>query len=767
MEKRKVIGLFVANVEDDFSKAICIGALRAAEEKDVNLIIFPGNYFYNNSHLDNETLKYEYQYNTLFHYSSEKSLDALAICVGSICCRAGLEERARLLKLANGVPMISIASKEEQCTSIRYDNVTGIRDGIHYLVKEQHCAHIGMIGGTLDNDDSVERMDTYRKTLLGLGIEVKEDYIALGDFTDGCGAVIEELLERHPEIDALICANDDMARAAYPIIQQMELEVGKDIKIIGFDDVPDCTKLNPPLATVRADAAELGYEAICNCLTLKNDDEPKDIILKTNFIKRESAGFRSYDMQEFIANFSCLSDSRFDVNAISANLTEYVFHEVHHDYQAACQEQILLAFFIKLLSRFFAQVIKRNSIDDIYLFFEHMVERGILTYTEPRKMIQVFDTIYQVFCSKNKIMSNRLELHNLMARMEQKLMEWMSIEMARREKDTIAVNHITNYITRDILMLQGEAEENYAHSLGQLINMDIRHSFLYVWETPQENLKGQKWIPPEYALLKAYQKDKDIVSVPRTDQKVMVEDLFCHTLFGEENRYSYFVLDLFSKSDQLGLYICDIPDKYMSYTEFLTYQLSSAVRTINLFQLQKVTQKMLEESLESLQANNIKLGTISNSDELTGIWNRRGFYHLAEKYLNQWQDGYSIVCYADMDCLKTVNDTFGHDEGDFAIRACAQILRDTFGETSIVGRIGGDEFAVIIYQEQSGQIRFFRRRMEVVTDQINQKSEKPYPIRMSAGMREFHFREGLELKLMIDEVDDLLYIEKKKRKGRS
>ncbi|MDD3413509.1 MAG: GGDEF domain-containing protein [Lachnospiraceae bacterium] len=764
MGQRKTIGLFVANVEDVFCNSICRGAYMAAEEKNINLIIFPGKYLRRYEEDDIKML-YEYQYNTLFSYCYPESIDGLVSCVGSICSQAHFEVKDKFLKNTNGVPILSVASKESGYSSIQYDNITGIKEGIDYLITVQGLRKIGLIAGTITNEDAEERLEAYKESLIEHGIAVDDQLIVHGDFTKECTEKVELLLNRNPDIEAIVCANDDTAKGVYETLSKRGIRVGKDIAVLGFDDVPDSVKMNPPLATVRADASDLGYEAVCTILEMLESKKQIHKILKTKFIKRESVGFKSFDMHELIGKFEDEVENSIDVKAICDNVTEFVFRDINHDYQAECQRKVLWTFFQKLLSRYFDNIIKRNSTDDLYTYFDNMVERGVMLYVDSRKIFQVFYTIYQIFCERNKILTQRLELHTLQEKFEQKVVEWMSIELVISEKQHFEMYHITNRITRDILMFSDETEQSYANALEKVDTLDIKNSYLYVWEKPVEHNRDMTWIPPENILLKAYQKGNQVFSIPRTDQKISTHQMCDNPFFEREDRFTYLVLDVYDQNLQYGLYICDIKYDYLHYVEYLTYQLSLAVRTLNHFQLQRSTQKKLEESLERLQAHNIELGTISKMDELTGIYNRRGFYQYAEELLNRSDNEGKIflVCYADMDKLKTINDTYGHDEGDFAIRCCADILKEACVGNAIVGRIGGDEFAVILRFDSADKIKQLRKRIDGITKLVNEKHQKPFEVQLSIGMREFEYRKGIELKAMIDEADELLYIEKKNR----
>src|SRR5512138_3020326 len=106
----------------------------------------------------------------------------------------------------------------------------------------------------------------------------------------------------------------------------------------------------------------------------------------------------------------------------------------------------------------------------------------------------------------------------------------------------------------------------------------------------------------------------------------------------------------------------------------------------------------LYEKVSELETANDRLRNRSLTDELTGLNNRRGFMILATGLLKFARRAGLPLCllYIDLDCLKSINDTFGHGSGDTAIISFGRLLTDTFRESDILGRLGGDEFVVLI-----------------------------------------------------------------------
>lgn len=127
-----------------------------------------------------------------------------------------------------------------------------------------------------------------------------------------------------------------------------------------------------------------------------------------------------------------------------------------------------------------------------------------------------------------------------------------------------------------------------------------------------------------------------------------------------------------------------------------------------------------------------ELRDISLIDHLTNVSNRRGFYLLGEQMLFEAErDGRTVtVLFFDLDGLKDVNDTLGHDIGSDLLKHFASLLRDHFRKSDVVARLGGDEFAVV---SSGGDAFVALKRLTSVINAVNKAGNRPYQISYSVG----------------------------------
>jgi len=152
-------------------------------------------------------------------------------------------------------------------------------------------------------------------------------------------------------------------------------------------------------------------------------------------------------------------------------------------------------------------------------------------------------------------------------------------------------------------------------------------------------------------------------------------------------------------------------------------------------------------------------------DELTRLYNRRGFYFLAEQSLRlATRDGETFfVLFIDVDDLKRTNDTFGHEVGSELLRDTAALIENTFRETDVIGRVGGDEFVVAGRVDVHGGENHVRRLEQAVIRQ-NSLPGRQIPISFSVGYVESDRAIPGNLEQLLKEADTIMYEAKRAKK---
>lgn len=166
---------------------------------------------------------------------------------------------------------------------------------------------------------------------------------------------------------------------------------------------------------------------------------------------------------------------------------------------------------------------------------------------------------------------------------------------------------------------------------------------------------------------------------------------------------------------------------------------------------------MVETELEAMH--------LATQDQLTDILNRRGFLLLGQKSLDIYsrQGSTSTLVFFDLNEFKTINDDYGHTEGDQALIAFAELMKESFRDADVYGRLGGDEFVALLNDANDYDASKVLERFRASIEQYNQESDRGYSLSYSQGTVDIDPAQEKPLEKWLAEVDQVMYEEKKKQ----
>lgn len=741
----------MGGIQDDFTKLVCRGVCRAAKGLNVDVVVFPGKYI-NRDLSDNQELMYEYQFNTVFSYATPKNMDAVIVAAGSVGCFATKENLEQMLSQYQGIPCVLISYKLDNYISVTFDNETGIREGLEYLIEKAGCRHFCMIGGSQDNTDAVERKRAFMEVLSQHGIPVSSDRYVEGNFSRKSKETFSRLLSDNPEMEAVFCVNDDTAIGFYDALKERGLLPGKDVNVLGYDDTVMAAKMEPSLSSVRADAGLLGEEALRMAVGLSQGEQVESKVLPTHFVRRDSTGggqSREEILEEKIQKMKD-ADAYFDD----------IFYRYSHE-EGREEFRSLL----KMLVTVYAQgEDSSENIEKIRKRMDCFFNSRALESADIDNLLNCFEAIYKTLCCMQRSEMERFRLQEMFSAIYRGIIRSTGYRFGRMESQKEQENYAVKLFVRDVLSFEKGNDASYASMLGTLDWLAVKNACIYTFSQPVTHLYKEAFFPPEEFRVKAVLSDGRVSTVPAVSQRIPLGKLFDNEWMQKEGGSAFVCMPLFSNETLYGLWVCDLTEGIFQNGEFLLNHVSSAVKVIQLLQANEKIQRELEESLTVLKENNIALDTLSKSDGLTGILNRRGFYGEAEKLLREKRKENLLVIYVDMNNLKIINDRYGHEEGDFSIKLISRFLTEEIGDKGIVGRIGGDEFACVIEcgaeEDSEERIAGIYRRF----DAFNSTSDKPYYVTVSAGACTIKGKDSFSLKEALMLADEKLYQVKKYRK---
>jgi|ERR1041385_4103587 diguanylate cyclase (GGDEF)-like protein len=177
-----------------------------------------------------------------------------------------------------------------------------------------------------------------------------------------------------------------------------------------------------------------------------------------------------------------------------------------------------------------------------------------------------------------------------------------------------------------------------------------------------------------------------------------------------------------------------------------------------------VFRRVLRYAMER-QRVQLELLNLSLLDDLTGLNNRRGFLTLGEHQLKLAYRTRKpfLIAFVDLDGMKQINDTYGHQEGNRALLDATRVLQDSFRQSDIIGRIGGDEFAIFVADAAESSIETVSRRLEQKLKACNAEPGRLYDLSLSIGIVAYDATNPAGIEGLLHQADELMYAQKQKK----
>jgi DNA-binding LacI/PurR family transcriptional regulator/signal transduction histidine kinase/CheY-like chemotaxis protein len=285
MARRPVIALLLNNagLRDDYQGALRRGVERACVQRDFELWVYA---------VRTDFLASRGAQLKIFEFVPKERVDGIIVASGCIATANAVDGLIARLRRICPVPLCSIGQRAEGASSLLIDNRRGTMALTEHLILEHGRRRFGFIGGPAGHEESEARLSGFLEALSRHGIPLREGAVAHGDYMAPSGVAAARVLLEHSEgLDALVAANDDMARGALLALKAHGLRCPEDVSVTGFDDARSARVAEPPLSTVRQPIARLGGLAVANLArAMKGREGPSDFTLATTVVLRESCG---------------------------------------------------------------------------------------------------------------------------------------------------------------------------------------------------------------------------------------------------------------------------------------------------------------------------------------------------------------------------------------------------------------------------------------------------------------------------------------------
>ncbi len=340
-------------------------------------------------------------------------------------------------------------------------------------------------------------------------------------------------------------------------------------------------------------------------------------------------------------------------------------------------------------------------------------------------------------------------------------------EQKKRDVFSAAMNHyeeVRRIGTLFDVMKGTSSLSDFALSFREIVDSSgFTKLIVYAIDEPIAVAREDDFVPPERARLllnvdteaeiAEYYEESDYIDIKKSlfTKEVMENNSGCYifqpVMLGAI-QYGY----LFCKAERTDFGMNSVLLKVITSTVVQAYDYTSTIKQ----------KKFLETMTRELQERNLDLRISSKTDELTRLLNRRGFMEYGQKliFFSEEINTDGIVIFADLDGLKTINDQYGHEYGDKAIKAEAEALKLVFRKMDVIGRLSGDEFGIIASGMDIAFIDKLREKVDNINKTLTEKYEFPFELSISVGATKFD-QNNKDLNELLMLADHNLYEQKK------
>ena len=746
MTDRKRIGVFVVTIDSYVEDYIWTGIEREARQHGYDVIYFNG------SSLDGPSTSLTHL-NVIYDLVNTQKLDGLIVYSSLMANYSGKDVLHNFLKDFKDIPIVSIGIHFDDYHSITLDNHESMQSITDHIISHGHTK-IGYLSGPVTNIEALERLEGYKASLKNHSIEFCENWVYFGDFSKPSGIKgVEELLtNRQLKLDAIICANDDMAFGAYEAIYQKGLHVGQDIAVTGFDNIVSGETIFPPLTTVDQPHTKMGQKAIEFLYNIYNGKiEPQKPLMEGEIVIRQSCGClhlypkiigQGKEITIMPYNNPLTRSSRisiwFDLHGEEIYMTMY--KSLPHvssniDYIKVLEELILA----------FMEDLKANHIEGRFL---HLLNEYV-----SKDIAHIDDWQDAVFACyryvlEHEISSDLFMLINKIFYLSGSLIG----QIAKRAEQSVAMLiRDTFFTTSRIVQRFHQVMDEEVLSLElkrQIDEQAIGSLVICKLEAPVALIKGQRVLYSEMSeVIFGWDNGKvlDIKSFPTSQ-------MLPSSLLNNDQPNQYALYPLVFQNKLFGYLIIDGTNASNLIIRSLKTQIENALEKIYWY--------------KQIESYNKQLMYLSQMDVMTGLNNRHGFFELINhQFLHAKKDGLDLeVTYCDMDGLKQINDKYGHQEGDKAIQLISNTLKNVFRDSNNIARLGGDEFVIIRLLKPRSIVA------EKLVPEVDTKLENfcislklPYKLSISFGIARLSDGPAISIEDLMHLADQRLYKNKKQK----
>jgi PAS domain S-box-containing protein len=575
--------MLIVNLHGDYFTQLWEGAAHAAEEKDVNLFILPGEAPFSPS-------GYDYQANFLYDMVLPKNMDALILNSTSFCNYITEDQYRVFWERYSSIPLISIGLSDDGLYSVTVDNKEGIKSAVSHLIKSHKSKKIAFIRGPEKNPESQLRFEAFEEEMKMQGLAIDPALVVSGNFLENSGeeAVVTLLEKRKCSFDAIIASNDNMAVGAMKELSKRNIRIPEDVALIGFDNLVGSEYMVPALTTIRQPLYEQGKKALEIAVDiLERGETPKEIVLPTELVIRNSCG--------------CISKTELNYSMVE-NASE-------RDPENPGLKQINE--FLKEIEVLFLQA---KNLDDTFnnLFLKkisHFLEKHFTAEKNSNYWINAILTVQEKVKNNFQKKQDETKIELLFEKARSLAIEITQTKKLIQQEERRSKSVLLREVERNILA-RAESDQFLEVVRNHLPYFSIKSCYIASYPESIQHAKNSEWKGNENAdLVFVYEEKPSRMAILKSGG-ILIESLLSKDFFPQDRRRTMLASPLYFKEEQLGLILFELGIKDGTVYETLASLISNAMKVSRLLKQQEKQQEELRKSEERFREMALFLPTI-------------------------------------------------------------------------------------------------------------------------------------------------------------
>ncbi len=625
--------------------------------------------------------------NVVLDLIQNAEVDGIIFNAATVCLTLNEAELDQLVSEIGRTPAVYLGRKVGGQDSVMLNNKQGMSDCMEFIASAPENQTFMFIGGSKTNSDSMEREEIFRQAIESHGKTLDEELIVHCDFiTSKAYHSVIELIPTRPDVDVIVCANDDSAIGAIHALEELKLSVPEDIRVSGFDDYLDATYCRPVISSVSQPFAEMASHASRLVLEKIAGENQRlgDELVQTNFRPRESTFCQS---QKAVRQSAIpLSEQAKHVEQIAESLVSSIYLPKTNK---SVSEDLLKS------------VIRDAAMGNIETMVE-CIDRFVKPFEMKSDEIVCWQNLVTEIENRAKRLPNSQYTDQLQSLMEQPLLRIKDAIQAwrtRQEYRNKRTQQINNQFLEEVNKLTA-IDELIEPMTRWLKHLEVARCFFVVYSD------FTNAVDPRASLLIDHVMNREAVGLidePFSTSGILPDELQCHLRCDKLVMYP-----IHSGGIQFGYMLIDPGPQMNVPFDAIVTNIGSSMR--HMLQLDN-----FQRHANTLELVNKKLSSLANYDELTGLPNRAFFQHTLSQLLADAQKNGSelALMFIDLDGFKLINDSLGHSAGDQLLRIVAKRLQSVLDAGAFISRLGGDEFTIVLKSQD-----FLIERVNTVCQEI-------------------------------------------------